>query len=73
MVVFVPFLVVPWGVENRYLLITLCALLERLQNSQIQLSRGVISENFVEVDVNKPAHAYFAVGVTKEGTFNEVL
>ena len=69
MVVFVQLLVVPWGVENRYLLIILCALLECLQNSQIQLSRGVISENFVGVDVKKPAHAYFVVGVTEEGTF----
>jgi hypothetical protein len=59
----------PWWVKNRYLLVILCALSERLQNSQIQLSRGVISENFVGVDVNKPAHAYFVVGVTEEGTF----
>ncbi len=52
-------------------MVILNALLQRLQNSQIQLSRGVISENFVEVDVKKPAHAYFAVGVTGEAFFKK--
>ena len=63
----------PWSAKNQYLSVILSALLERLQNSQIELSRGVISENFVGIDANKPAHAYFVVGVPEEGTFYEVL